>query len=58
MSVGVIAGHRNSPAIYSQQLEVSIRIQMRGPVLQNSTKTAIPAHLWPFKVDGNCDALG
>jgi hypothetical protein len=30
---------------------------MRGSVLQNSIKTAIPAHLWPFKVDGNCDAL-
>jgi hypothetical protein len=30
---------------------------MRGPELQNSIKTAIPAHLWPFKMDENCDAL-
>jgi hypothetical protein len=50
-------GHRNSPAIYSKLLEVSIRIQMRGPTLQNSIKTAIPAHLWPFKMDENCQAL-
>jgi hypothetical protein len=48
---------RNSPASYSKLLEASIRIQMRGPVLQNSIKTPIPAHLWPFKVEENCDAL-
>ena len=30
---------------------------MRGPALQNSVKTAILAHLWPFIVDENCDAL-
>ncbi len=50
-------GHRNSSAIYSEQLEVLIRIQMRGLALQNSVETAIPAHVWPFKMDENCDAL-
>jgi rfaE bifunctional protein kinase chain/domain len=30
---------------------------MRGPALQKSMKIALPAHLWPFKMDGNCDAL-
>jgi hypothetical protein len=30
---------------------------MRGLALQNSIKTAIPAHLWPLKMDENCDAL-
>jgi hypothetical protein len=40
-----LAGHRNSPASYSTQLEVSIRIHKRGPVLRNSIKTAILAHL-------------
>jgi hypothetical protein len=30
---------------------------MRGPALQNSMKTATPAHLWPLKMDENCDAL-
>jgi hypothetical protein len=30
---------------------------MRGPALKNSIKTAIPAHLWPLKMDENCDAL-
>jgi hypothetical protein len=30
---------------------------MRGPALQNSIKTAVPAHLWPFKMDENCEAL-
>ncbi len=48
---------RNFPAIYSQQLEVSIGIHMRGPMLRNSIKAAIPAHVWPFKIDENCDAL-
>jgi hypothetical protein len=43
--------------MYSKQLEVSIMTHMRGPALQNSVKTAILAHLWPFIVDENCDAL-
>jgi hypothetical protein len=30
---------------------------MRGLALQNSLKTAIPAHLWPFTIDKNCDGL-
>jgi hypothetical protein len=30
---------------------------MRGLALQNSIKTAILAHLWPFKMDENCGAL-
>jgi hypothetical protein len=30
---------------------------MRGPALQNSIKTAIPAHLWPFKANENGAAL-
>jgi hypothetical protein len=30
---------------------------MRGSALQNSVKTPIPAHLWPFRVDENCDIL-
>jgi hypothetical protein len=49
-------GHRSSPANYSKLLEVSIRISMRGPALQNSIETAISAHLWPFKMDENCNA--
>jgi hypothetical protein len=31
---------------------------MRGPALSNLIKTTIPAHLWSFKMDKNCDALG
>jgi hypothetical protein len=53
----IFSGHLNFPAIYSKLLEALIRIRMRGPALQNSIKTAIPAHLWPFKMDKNCDAL-
>ncbi len=30
---------------------------MCEPALQNSKKTAIPAHLWPFKMDENCEEM-
>jgi hypothetical protein len=30
---------------------------MRGSALQNSIKKPVPAHLWPFKMDENCDTL-
>jgi hypothetical protein len=30
---------------------------MRGGTLQNSNRTAIPAHVWPFTMDENWDAL-
>lgn len=50
-------GHRSSPAIYLETLEVSKRIKMCGQMKFNLMISATSAHFWPLKDRENCDAL-
>jgi hypothetical protein len=55
--IGGWTGHRNSPAIYLEILNVLIEIKMRGEVLLNSLKTLLSAHFWPHLREENCDPM-
>ncbi len=50
-------GHRNSPAIYLEELAFLTGIKMRGQLSINSLNTVGTAHFWPHLRRENCEAL-